>query len=94
MQISSDTTVVVKERLVSADLGEEVILLHLENGLYYGLGNTGARIWQMLQQPVKVGEIERVLLEEYDIDPDTCHAGVVDLLNKLVEENLVEVSGS
>jgi hypothetical protein len=92
MEISSDSTVAVKQRLVSADLGEEVILLHLDNGLYFGLGNVGARIWQLLEKPVKVGEIERVLLEEYDVDPDTCHAEVVNLLNKLVEENLVEVT--
>ena len=92
MEISSDSTVAVKQRLVSADLGEEVILLHLDNGLYFGLGNVGARIWQLLEKPVKVGEIERVLLEEYDVDPDTCHAEVGNLLNKLVEENLVEVT--
>ena len=94
MNISSDSTVVVKPRLVSADVGEAVILLHLENGLYYGLGDVGARIWQLLQNPVKVEEIERVLLEEYDVDSDTCHTEIVDLLNKLVEENLVEVSES
>jgi hypothetical protein len=92
MTISSDSTVTVQRRLVSADLGEEVILLHLENGLYFGLGNVGARIWQLLQDPVKVDEIERVLLEEYDVDADTCHTEVVDLLNRLVEENLVEVT--
>jgi hypothetical protein len=91
MKISSDSMVAATHRFVSADLGEEVILLHLENGLYFGLGNVGARIWQLLQNPVKVGEIERLLLEEYEVDTDTCHAEVVTLLEKLVGENLVEV---
>jgi hypothetical protein len=94
MQITSDSTIAPTRRLVSADLGEEVILLHLENGLYFGLENVGARIWKVLQRPVKVKEIERALLEEYDVDPETCHAEVVSLLDRLVDENLVEVTES
>jgi hypothetical protein len=94
MEISSDSTVVSTRRLVSADLGEEVILLHLENGLYFGLENVGARIWKLLEKPVRVGEIERMLLEEYDVEPEKCHAEVVSLLNKLVDQNLVEVTAS
>jgi hypothetical protein len=92
MQITSDSTVVPTRRQVSADLGEEVILLHLENGLYFGLENVGARIWKLLQKPVRVKEIERALLEEYDVEPETCHAEVVNLLNKLIDQKLVEVT--
>ncbi|MGH7565248.1 MAG: PqqD family peptide modification chaperone [Gemmatimonadota bacterium] len=94
MEIFSDSTVVSSRRLVSADLGEEVILLHLENGLYFGLVNVGARIWKLLEKPVRVGEIERLLLEEYDVEPEKCHEEVVSLLNKLVDQNLVEVTAS
>jgi hypothetical protein len=54
----------------------------------------GARIWKLLQKPVRVGEIERVLLEEYDVEPEKCHEEVVGLLNKLVDQNLVEVTDS
>ena len=93
MQITSESTVAPTRRLVSADLGEEVILLHLENGLYYGLENVGARIWKLLQKPVKVGDIEGALLDEYDVEPETCHAEVVTLLQRLIDQNLVEVTG-
>jgi hypothetical protein len=93
MQITSESTVAPTRRLVSADLGEEVILLHLETGLYYGLENVGARIWKLLQKPVKVGEIESALLDEYEVEPETCHAEVVTLLQRLIDQNLVEVTG-
>ena len=93
MQITSESTVAPTRRLVSADLGEEVILLHLENGLYYGLENVGARIWKLLQNPVKVGEIESALLDEYVVEPETCLAEVVTLLQRLIDQNLVEVTG-
>ena len=68
-----------------------MILLHLEKGMYFGLGNVAARIWELLKRPVRVEEIERSLLEEYDVDPETCHAEVAKLLSRLVEEDLVEI---
>jgi hypothetical protein len=92
MKLSSDTTVAITSRQVGADLGEEIILLHLENGNYYGLEEVGARIWRLMEQPTKVREIERVLLEEYDIEPERCHEEVVQLLSDLIDNGLVEVT--
>lgn len=92
MKLSSDTTVAITSRQVGADLGEEIILLHLENGNYYGLEEVGARIWRLMEQPTKVREIERVLLEEYDIEPERCHEEVVELLSDLIDNGLVEVT--
>ena len=91
MTLTSDSIVQAAPRLVSADMGEEVILLHLDNGLYFGLGNIGARVWKLLQKPVKVQEIEAALLQEYDVDPERCHSEVIDLVADLVGQGLVEV---
>ena len=92
MELTSDSIVVATPRMVSADLGEEVIVLHLENGLYFGLGNVGARIWKLLKKPVSVGKIEELLQDEYEVDPETCRKEVLSLISRLLEENLVEVS--
>jgi hypothetical protein len=72
-------------------MGEEVILLHLENGLYFGLGNVGTRIWKLLQEPIKVREIEAVLLKEYDVEPERCQGEVMNLVTDLLGQGLVEV---
>ena len=92
MELSSKSQVVSSRYLVGAEVGEEIILLHLENGLYFGLDDVSARIWKLLQEPTTVGEIERVLLEEYEIDGDRCHEDVVRLLSDLIEQGLVEAS--
>jgi hypothetical protein len=91
MKLSSDSTVVITSNQVGADLGEEIILLHLENGEYFGLDDVGARIWRLMERPTALREIERILLEEYDIEPDRCHEEVSQLLSDLIENGLVEV---
>jgi hypothetical protein len=94
MKLSSDSVVVVTPHMVAADMGEEVIVLHLEDGYYFGLENVSARIWKLLQKPVRVGEIERLLLEEYDVEPQKCREEVLSLLSNLVDKGLVEVRES
>ena len=92
MELSSDSVVVSTSSQVGADLGEEVILLHLKNGQYYGLEKVGARIWKVLDKPIRVGEIERLLLNEYDIDPESCRREVRQLLSDLIDQGFVEVT--
>lgn len=93
MELTSDSTVVASGSLVSADIGEgEVILLHLENGRYFGLQEVSARVWKLLENPITVREIERVLLDEYEIEVERCHDEVLRLLSDLLDEGLVEVS--
>ena len=91
MTLTFDSVVQAVPRLVSADMGEEVILLHLKNGRYFGLEAVGARIWELLKKPLRVGEIESTLLSEYDVEPERCRAEVARLLEELVEQDLVEV---
>jgi hypothetical protein len=92
MTLSLDSKVIASSRQVGADLGEEIILLHLENGQYFGLEQVAATIWRLLESPRTVKEIEDVLLEQYDIDPEMCHAEVVGLLTDLMDQGLVEVT--
>ena len=91
MKLTSDSTVVAATSQVSADLGEEVVLLHLTNGMYFGLSDVAARIWKLLRDPVTLASIERVLIEEYDVEPERCHDEVMRLVSDLVDEGLVEV---
>ena len=88
--ISISSVVVAAKDQVSSDLGEEVAILDLKNGVYYGLDAVGARIWNLIQEPKAVNEIWDVLLDEYEVEPEQCERDLLTLLEKLVAENLVE----
>lgn len=88
--ISTSSVVVAAKDQVSSDLGEEVAILNLKNGVYYGLDAVGARIWNLIQEPKAVNEILDVLLDEYEVEPEHCERDLLALLEKLVAENLVE----
>ena len=89
--ISTSSVVVAAQDQVSSDLGEEVVILQLRNGVYYGLDEVGARIWDLIQEPRAVNEIRDLLLDEYDVEPERCERDLLALLEELVAEGLVEV---
>ena len=89
--ISTSSVVVAAQDQVSSDLGEEVVILQLRNGVYYGLDEVGARIWDLIQEPRTVNEIRDLLLDEYDVEPERCERDLLALLEELVAEGLVEV---
>jgi hypothetical protein len=89
--ISESSTVVAVKHQVSSDLGGEVAILDLDAGMYYGMDEVGARIWELVQEPRLVEEIQAVILDEYEVDPATGKRDVLALLQQLTDKGLVEV---
>jgi hypothetical protein len=91
--ISLDSTVVAAEGQVSSEIGDEVAILDLKAGTYYGLDGVGARVWELVQEPQSVREIWYILLEEYEVEPERCERDLLALLQRLAYEGLVKVRG-
>ena len=89
--LSVSSIVVATKDQVSSDLADEVAILHLNAGTYYGLDAVGARIWSLIQKPITVGEIREVLISEYEVEPARCESDLIALLQRLADEELIEV---
>lgn len=75
----------------SCSLGDEVVVLSLRAGVYYGLNSVGARIWDLVKQPRSVDEILVTLLEEYEVDAVSCEQDLLTLLRELAAQDLITV---
>lgn len=87
--LSLDATVVASRDQVAADLESEVIILGLTDGIYYGVDGVAARIWSMVQQPVRLQEIVRVVHAEFDVDEAICQSDVLAFVDELARRGLV-----
>jgi hypothetical protein len=90
-ELTEHSIVMAAERQVSSDLGGEVAILDLDAGMYYGLDDVGSRIWDLVHEPRSVGEVQTVILKEYDVDPASGRRDVLTLLQELADKGLVEV---
>jgi hypothetical protein len=89
--ISETAVLVAAGDLLASDFGAEQVILNLQDGVYYGLEDVGARIWQLLQKPTTIPAIVAALVREYDVDPARCERDLRALLGDLVARTLVEV---
>jgi hypothetical protein len=79
-------------RNVACSVRDEVVMLHLDQGVYYGLNPVGAAVWQLIQEPRRLGDIVDALTREFDVDRERCVCDVQELIDALVERQLVSVS--
>jgi hypothetical protein len=89
--ISASANVVASGDLLATELGAELVILNLRDGVYYGLEDVGVRIWQLLQEPVTVATIRDTLVSEYDIEAACCERDVRTLLGELAARGLLEI---
>lgn len=89
-----DATVVAAERQLSTTLGGEVIILGLDDSIYYGLTDAGVRIWELVQTPRTVEEILTAMADEYDVDRDRLEADLNALLADLHSRGLIAITRS
>lgn len=77
---------------LSATVDDEVVILSVERGAYYGLDEIGTEIWQRLQTPTRIDALCDALAEKYDSGRAAIEHDVMDLLEKLADEGLVSVT--
>lgn len=81
----------IPERIVFKKVGEEMVLLDFERGIYYGLNPVGARVWEFLAEGKSTDEIVDLLTEEFDVERTDAKNDVEALMDDLAANGLVSV---
>lgn len=76
---------------VSCDIGSQMAILSLKNGIYYGLDAVGCRVWELVQTPRCFGDLEATLLAEYDVEPERLSRDLRRLCTTLAGAGLIEI---
>lgn len=92
VQFAASDRFKIASDVIFTDLAGEAVLLNLHSGMYYGLNEVGALIWQSIQKHQSVDEVRDSLLNEYDVDPDICLNEVNEHLSNLISADLIEVA--
>lgn len=86
----SDPRYLANPDIVSTELGEEAVLLHLHTQRYYTLNETGLAIWNLLSEPRDLAEIVDALVEEFEVGPEEARATARTFVDDLLADGLVQ----
>ncbi len=92
--VSLTDRVTVPSHVLVRFLDRESVLLNIETERYFGLDETGTRMWQLVTAAPSVEIAYRQLLDEYDVEAELLRANLTELLSRLVENGLLQVVSS
>ena len=87
--MSLDSIVRATPDQLTCELDGESVILHVRDGVYYGLDAVGTFIWNHMAVPVSVATIRDALVQRFDVEPDRCEADLLELTNSLLEHGLI-----
>lgn len=90
--MSDELLVTRHDGLLEAEVGGELMGLHIDKGQAYGFNPTATRIWALIAPPQTVTSLCQTLSTEFDIRPKQARTDVLALLHDLGLEGLVTLT--
>ncbi|OZU89264.1 PqqD family protein [Virgibacillus indicus] len=88
--ISMNAIVSQIEGNIVSDMDGEKVMLSIENGKYYNLGETGGEIWEHMKEPISIQDLINTLVTQYEVEERTCIDQVIRFIDDLVDQGLVK----
>lgn len=89
MEICDDQMLQRRPDMLFSSIDDEVVMMSVESGEYYGLNAVASRIWELLESPCTFGRLVNQLLREFDIDEETCRRDVLVFLDRMLKKDLI-----
>jgi hypothetical protein len=89
--IQLDDRLSISHHSVWCDLVAEVVILHVDSGVYFGFDSVGSAIWHFLGDPRTPSEIVAYLMQRYDVGQATCEIQTLQFLEDLTRHGLILV---
>ena len=91
-EINLNSTITRNEDLLSGMVDDEAVIMSINSGSYHFINETGRRIWELIEQPKTVAQICDILIEEFDVDRETCQKDVLQYLKALRTRQVILIS--
>lgn len=72
------------------DLCGEKVMVDFNKGKYFMLKGAGNDIWDLLEDGIQAEKLVLKLMEEYDVDRETCESSTLKFLEDLEELGFIE----
>lgn len=75
---------------LSSNMGEELVMMSIENGNYVSISRVGARIYALLKEPATIEAVCARLVEEYAVEPEICRAEVEAFVAEMISHGAIQ----
>jgi hypothetical protein len=77
--------------IIAAEADQDLVMVSIEKGFYYGLSNVGREIWEAIEHPKRISDLVDELTAIYNVDRSSCEQQTLSFLDDLLNEKLLRV---
>jgi hypothetical protein len=77
------------KQVVQSKIDNEVVMMDIESGFYFGLNSVASVIWELLKSEKTVNELVDYLITEYEVNYEQCLAETNALIKKMIELKVI-----
>ena len=90
-EITASSIIQADRESIASEMQDEVAILDPRSGMYFGLDQVGSTIWKLIQQPIRVKDIQDAIMEEYDVARNQCEKDLYFVLKEMSDHRLVVI---
>lgn len=82
----------VPDTVMARRVGEEIVVLDLGGGEYFGLPDVGARMWELIVEGKSLGQVSDAIVGEFEVDRLTVEKDLIGLAGLLCGKGLLTLA--
>ena len=92
--LTPETPLVARNEVFVTGIDGELVMLDVENGMYFGVDGSGVRMWELLAEPITPDAIGGRIADEFDVAPEQAREDALAFCVRLHDANLVTAPGT
>jgi len=76
-------------KVLSGGIDEDMVLLDLDENNYLVISSVARRIWELIEDPIVFEDLCNTLMDEYEVDTDTCKNETIEFLTVLDDKGML-----
>ena len=89
VNIQSMMVYIQNKKIIQSKIGEEVVMLDMESGFYFGLNSVASVIWNLLEQEIAFDVLIDKLMETFDVERSLCESDTRELIDQMLEKKII-----
>jgi hypothetical protein len=77
------------KEIIQSKIGEEVVMLDMESGFYFGLNSVASVIWKMMEQEISFDLMIERLMGTFNVERSLCESDTKELIDQLLEKKII-----
>ena len=91
MSLSLQTIISRNPEIITSEIDDEIVMMSIDEGKYFGLNVIGSAIWEILEQPQAIEDIISSLLKRFDVSEEQCQAESFTFIEDMIDKKTLSI---